>query len=113
MLPILIKSKFITRMLSVVITVQSICLFPLIISNGEMDEVGMNHELIHFEQQRELFIIGFYALYAYDYIKGVVKYKNKQTAYYNVRFEQEAHKNEIDLGYIHGRDKNSWNKYEV
>ena len=26
---------------------------------------------------------------------------------------EEAHKNEIDLGYIHGRDKNSWNKYDV
>jgi len=112
-MPIIITSKFLTKMLSVVISVYAITLFPFIILSEEVDEYTMNHELIHFEQQKELFVVGFYALYVYDFIRGMIKYKNKDMAYYLIRFEQEAYNYESDLGYIIDREKNAWKQYEV
>lgn len=112
-LPIFIKSKFLTKMFSIVISVYAITLFPFIIASEELDEYTMNHELVHFEQQKELFVIGFYILYAYDFIKGVIKYKDKDLAYYSIRFEQEAYNYENDLGYIVDREKHAWKEYEV
>ncbi len=113
MFPILIKSKFLTKLLSVVISVYAITLYPFIISSEELDQYTMNHEMIHFEQQKELFVIGFYALYVYDFLKGVIKYKDKDLAYYSIRFEQEAYNYENDLGYIVDREKHAWKEYEV
>lgn len=112
-LPIFIKSKFLAKLFSVVISVYAITLFPFIISADEMDEYTMNHELIHFEQQKELFVVGFYALYVYDFVKGMIKYKNKDLAYFLIRFEQEAYAHQNDLGYIVDREKHSWKEYEV
>ena len=107
-MPIIITSKFLTKMFSVIISVYAITLFPFIILSEDVDEFTMNHELIHFEQQKELFVVGFYALYVYDFIKGMIKYKNKDMAYYLIRFEQEAYNYESDLGYIVDREKNAW-----
>ncbi len=112
-MPFVITSKFITKLLSVVISVYAITLYPFIILSEEVDQHTMNHELIHFEQQKELFVIGFYLLYTYDFVKGIIKYKNKDTAYFMIRFEQEAYANQNDLGYVVSRAKNSWKKYEV
>ena len=113
MFPILIKSKLITKLLSVVVSVYAITLFPFIIASEELDEYTMNHELIHFEQQKELYVFGFYLLYAYDFVKAMIKYKNKETAYFMIRFEQEAYAHQNDLGYIVDREKHSWKEYEV
>ena len=90
--------------------VYAITLFPFIILSEDVDEFTMNHELIHFEQQKELFVVGFYALYVYDFIKGMIKYKNKDMAYYLIRFEQEAYNYESDLGCIVDREKNAWKR---
>ena len=91
----------------------AITLFPFIILSEEVVEFTLNHELIHFEQQKELFVVGFYALYVYDFIRGMIKYRNKDMAYYLIRFEQEAYNYESDLGYIIDREKNAWKEYEV
>tara|TARA_B100000214_G_C23865158_1_gene579932 strand:- start:334 stop:672 length:339 start_codon:yes stop_codon:yes gene_type:complete len=112
-MPIIITSKFLTKLLSIVISVYAITLFPFIILSEEVDEYTMNHEMIHFEQQRELFVVGFYILYAYDFIKGMIKYKNKETAYFMIRFEQEAYVYQNDLGYIVDREQRAWREYEV
>lgn len=112
-MPIVITSKFVTNLLSIVISVYAITLFPFIILSEEVDEFTMNHELIHFEQQKELFLVGFYILYAYDFVKGMIKYKDKNTAYFTIRFEQECYNHQNDLGYIPDRAKYSWKQYEV
>ncbi len=112
-MPIIITSKILTKLLSIVISVYAITLFPFIILSEPVDEYTMNHEMIHFEQQKELFVVGFYVLYAYDFIKGVIKYKNKETAYFMIRFEQEAYTYQNDLGYIVDRKKYSWKEFEV
>tara|TARA_B000000557_G_scaffold206558_1_gene172159 strand:- start:346 stop:684 length:339 start_codon:yes stop_codon:yes gene_type:complete len=112
-MPIIITSKLLTKLLSIIISVYAITLFPFIILSEEVDEYTMNHELIHFEQQKELFVVGFYALYVYDFLKGMIKYKNKDLAYFLIRFEQEAYNYQNDLGYIMDREKNAWKEYEV
>ena len=112
-MPIIITSKLLTKLFSIVISVYAITLFPFIILSEEVDEYTMNHELIHFEQQKELFVVGFYALYVYDFLKGMIKYKNKDLAYFLIRFEQEAYNYQNDLGYIMDREKNAWKEYEV
>ena len=112
-MPIIITSKLLTKLFSIVISVYAITLFPFIILSEEVDEYTMNHELIHFEQQKELFVVGFYALYVYDFLKGIIKYKNKDLAYFLIRFEQEAYNYQNDLGYIMDREKNAWKEYEV
>ena len=112
-MPIIITSKFITKMLSIVISVYAITIFPFIILSEEVDEYTMNHEMIHFEQQKELFVVGFYILYAYDFIKGMIKYKDKHLAYFLIRFEQECYNHQGDLGYLPDRKKYSWKQYEV
>lgn len=111
--PIFIKSKFLTKLFSIFVSVYAITLFPFIIGSEELDQYTMNHESIHFEQQKELYVLGFYILYAYDFVKGVVKYKNKETAYFRIRFEQEAYVYQNDLGYIANRSKHAWKNYEV
>ena len=112
-MPIIITSKLLTKLLSIVISVYAITLFPFIILSEEVDEYTMNHELIHFEQQKELFVVGFNALYVYDFVKGMIKYKNKDLPYVLIRFEQEAYNYQNDLGYIMDREKNAWKEYEV
>ena len=104
-MPIIITSKLLTKLLSIIISVYAITLFPFIILSEEVDEYTMNHELIHFEQQKELFVVGFYALYVYDFLKGMIKYKNKDLAYFLIRFEQEAYNYQNDLGYNYGQRK--------
>ena len=60
----------------------------------------INHEKIHLKQQIELFIVGFYIVYFVEWIfKG----------YKNISFEQEAYKNESNLGYLkHRKIFNQW-----
>lgn len=112
-MPIIITSKVLTKLFSIVVSVYAITLFPFIILSEEVDEYTMNHEMIHFEQQKELFVVGFYILYAYDFVKAMVKYKSKETAYFMIRFEQEAYTYQNDLGYITDRNKHCWKKFEV
>ena len=113
MLPIIIKSRILASLMSIAVVVNAISLYPFLIVRTNLDEHQMNHELIHFEQQKELYIIGFYTLYVYDFLKGMVKYKDRTQAYYMIRFEQEAYNNQHDLGYVTGRGKQAWKKYEV
>ena len=55
-MPIVIVSKTLTKIFSIVISVYAITIFPFIILSEEVDDYTMNHELIHFEQQKELFV---------------------------------------------------------
>jgi len=113
MKPITIVSPWFTKLMSVVIDVYAITLFPFIISKEEMDADTLNHETIHIHQQMELIVIGFYLLYAYYYLVGLAKYKDKQKAYYMIPFEQEAYEYDNQLDYLETRKPYSWTKYKV
>lgn len=113
MKPILIVSPWFTKLVSVVIDVYAITLFPFIISKEPMGPETLNHETIHIKQQAELFVIFFYLLYVAYYFIGLVKYKDKQKAYYMIPFEQEAYEYDNQLDYLQTRKPYSWTKYKV
>jgi hypothetical protein len=113
MKPIVIVSPLFVKMVSIFINVYAITLFPFIVSREKLDEKTLNHESIHFRQQIELFIIFFYILYIFDWIKGLIKYRSASSAYYRIRFEQEAYQNENNKFYLLTRKRNSWKRFRI
>lgn len=99
----------------------AIAVWPFIFTKGDVDDFIINHEKIHCEQQKELFLVGFYALYSatflYEFLKSVVSKEKKSiakhwdTAYYNNPFEREAYDNQNDMKYFENRKAFSWIKY--
>ena len=55
----------------------------------------------------------FYLLYGWDYLKGMLKYKDKETAYFKIRFEQEAYEYMYNEDYLENRKLYNWRKYKV
>tara|TARA_R100001082_G_C4212792_1_gene95808 strand:- start:70 stop:414 length:345 start_codon:yes stop_codon:yes gene_type:complete len=112
-IPKIIISPRFTKLMSIFINVEAITLFPFIICREEMSETLLNHESIHIHQQKELFVLFFYVLYVFDWMVGLVKYRNAQKAYYQIRFEQEAYAKMYEEDYLINRKKHSWRDYKV
>jgi hypothetical protein len=82
---------------------KAMAIFPFIFVRGEnVSQKTINHEKIHFAQQKELFIIGFYILYLIFWI--IFGYRNNP-------FEREAYKCDLNLSYLNRRVKFSWKNY--
>jgi hypothetical protein len=65
---------------------------------------NVNHEMIHFQQQKELLVIPAILLYVVEFLIKLVYYRfNTQKAYRNVSFEREAYENEINYDYLDQR----------
>jgi len=112
MKPIVIVSDTFCNALSVFITVGGITLFPFIIIKEEYNnDITINHEKIHIEQQKELLVVFFYILYVYYWLKGKVKGLPNQEAYMAIPFEKEAYDNQYDIDYLKSRKKFSWNEF--
>lgn len=75
--------------------INGLCLFPFIFVRDTEDEELINHEKIHFQQQKELFIIGFYVMYLVYSLRG---YKQNP-------FEIEAFENQYNLDYLKTRKR--------
>ena len=71
----------------------------------------LNHEHIHLEQQKELFVIGAYLFYLIEFLVKIVKYANVRVAYNNISFEREAFFNQSNFSYLHTRKKYSFLQY--
>ena len=112
-MPFIVRNSSIPRMLSVFISIYAITLFPFIFIKDDGDNVTITHESIHIKQQQELYVVGFYILYIWDWVRGLIKYKNIQVAYYKIRFEQEAYEFDYDIQYPENRKKFSWKKYKL
>ena len=69
----------------------------------------INHEKIHWEQQKEMLCIFFYLWYLVEWLINIPKYKNR--AYVNLSHEQEAYDNDQDLDYLKTRKGFAWLKY--
>ena len=103
MKPIIIKNSRMPKLLSWVINVRAITLFPFIIIKDEGDEIIINHESIHIQQQKELLVVGFYIWYLLDYLYLLIRYRDGRSAYYGNIFEKEAYDNEGDPDYLSKR----------
>lgn len=115
MKPIVIKDSRLPALLSIVIRVGAITLWPFIfIRKGiESSDRLIRHESIHIQQYTELLVIGFYLVYVWDWLHGLVKYRSGSTAYMQIRMEQEAYENESDKNYPESRKHYAWLKYSV
>lgn len=111
--PILLIAPKFLKTISWVVDIVAITLYPFIISREEMSEDVLNHESIHIAQQKELFVVFFYLLYGWDYLKGYIKFRNKELAYRRIRFEQEAYSHMFNANYLDNRKSYSWRKYKV
>lgn len=63
---------------------------------GEISKETINHEEIHWQQQKELWIIPFYIIYGIEFLlKG----------YRDISFEKEAYNNAHDKNYLLARKR--------
>ena len=91
----------------------------------ELSEVDINHEAIHWEQEKELLVVGFYLLYAmmfvYEWVRCLFDGERGKTdkswkngvgrrAYRSIPFEREAYKHQEDMLYTYNRKHFSWIK---
>jgi hypothetical protein len=113
MKPIVIIAPRFLKAISLIIDVFAITLYPFIIAREEMSVDVLRHESIHIAQQKELLVVFFYLLYGWDYLKGYIKFRNKELAYRRIRFEQEAYAQMFNEDYLENRKSYSWRKYKV
>ena len=69
----------------------------------------INHEKIHWEQQKELLGLLFYVLYGLEWL--VRRALGDKDAYRHLSFEMEAYTNQANLSYLEGRKHYAWIKY--
>jgi len=69
----------------------------------------INHELIHWEQQKELLGLFFYLLYIIEWI--IKLFTTTDSAYRNLSSEREAYTFDDDLEYLEKRKRYAWLKY--
>ena len=110
MKPFFFEDSIVPKILSFFapITINAIAIFPFVFCRGKISEVTRRHETIHFQQQLETFVIGFYLIYFYDYLKARVKGKAGREAYFVIRAEIEAYENELDVDYLQKRKRWNW-----
>jgi len=111
---IVIENSRIPQMLSWVIDIGAITLYPFIIFRGTAEERVINHERIHIAQQKELLVIPFYILYGWFWLVNRIIHRDSgPQAYYNIPFEVEAYHNDADFTYIESRPRNAWKEYFI
>lgn len=89
-------------------------------------DILINHELIHWKQQKEMGGLFFYLWYGLEYIirrwliknkfvslKQWLKGNNHNTTYRNLSFEREAYTNEKKLTYLSKRKNYKWMSYLI
>jgi hypothetical protein len=84
--------------------IEGITLFPFgIFIRAEIpDVITVNHEMIHWNQQKEMLVIPFYIWYLVEaLIHGYAK----------ISFETEAYKNQNNTNYLKTRKHYAWIKY--
>ena len=107
---IIISPRF-CQLMSVFITVYAITLYPFIIARDRLGITTYNHEKIHLVQQRELWILGFYILYVWYWLKARIKGLSNDDAYRFIPFEKEAYKHQSNLKYLKNRKPHAWKDF--
>lgn len=90
----------------------SICGIILVKRGRTLSAPIINHEAIHYAQQKELLFIFFFIFYALEFLLRYIQTGFKwHLAYRNISFEQEAYDQERDLNYLPKRKSYAWIKY--
>ena len=109
--PIVVEDSVVPRLLSWVIKVWGITLWPFILVRGKADARTIRHESIHIRQQAELLVVPFYVLYLGFWLYWWWKLGSRKAAYYAIPFEREAYSNHDDSAYLHFRRRFAWTSY--
>ena len=104
MKPIVVKNSRLPKLLSWFMDVKGITLFPFIFIKGEGNDQLIRHETIHIKQYAETLVLGFLLVYLWDFVHGLLKYKNFNDAYKSIRFEREAYSFSADPSYLEYRE---------
>lgn len=113
MKPHVYENSRIPRLLSLFFPVAAIVLWPFIFTRGKLEGTQRTHELTHFMQYKELWVVGFYLVYLYDWLRGLWRYRDTRKAYLQIRFEQEAYEHQGEEGYEQTRDRMAWKAYSI
>lgn len=79
--------------------------FGIILTADMLNDVDINHEMIHTAQMKEMLYIFFYIWYGIEWIVLFIKYHDWTKAYFNVHFEKEAYKHQGELDYLKHRKR--------
>jgi hypothetical protein len=93
--------------------VTGICLFPfgIYFRSDSPRETSIRHEMIHYQQQKEMLCVFFYLWYILEWIiKAIMPPRG---AYMNLSFEREAYLNANDPDYLKTRKRYAWVRYIV
>lgn len=92
---------------------ETINIFGILFTKGELNKYEINHEQIHTEQMKEMLYIFFYIWYILEYliIKLFNFFKTQSEQYHEISFEEEAYNNSYDLDYLQNRKRFAWIKY--
>ena len=113
MKPIVVKNSRLPKLLSWFMDVKGITLFPFIFIKGEGNDQLIRHETIHIKQYAETLVLGFLLVYLWDFVHGLLKYKNFNDAYKSIRFEREAYSFSADPSYLEYRESYAWRRFKV
>jgi len=92
---------------------RGITLYPFVLLKYKKDKDDkrlINHETIHFHQQKEVGALKFYYLYLRENSR-LKKIYGKGKAYRRISFEKEAFDNDQNLNYLETRPNNAWKNY--
>lgn len=89
----------------------AMCLWPFIFTKKKLSKVTTNHEYIHGEQQKEMFIIFFLLWYGIEWFIKLCITGKSDRAYYSISFEIEAYSSARNFDYIKDRKHYSWIRY--
>ena len=108
----IIENSRIPGLLSWFIKIHAITIYPFIICRTVLRQPTRSHEFIHIAQQKELWVIGFYILYVWYWLKNIFWNKmSSREAYLNIPFEREAYENQDDEIYALIRNRMAWKKW--
>jgi hypothetical protein len=93
--------------------VWAVSFFIFVFCAGKLNERLKRHETIHFQQQLELLFVFHWVLYGVFWLIGLIKYRNRQTAYFRNPFEQEAYNCEGIENYLPHRARYNWIFYKI
>ena len=106
--PIVYTHSWIPRLLSIVVRVEGITLWPFVFLRGTTNPLLLNHESIHFAQYKELWVFGFFGVYVYDFLRNLLGGNIPLVAYRKIRLELEAYDHEADFTYLDTRKPFAW-----
>lgn len=92
---------------------KAITIGPFVITkpNTVLNLIDLQHEDIHWAQEKEMLIIPFYLWYVIEFLIRLIIYRDWHKAYKNISFEQEAYKYQEDPNYVKTRKFYDWVKY--